>query len=201
MNRTTRWFSFLSSTVFLATIVGCGGSSLDRSKDAGSGGSGGSTQVGTGGTTSGSGGSSDARGEVSGIGGTHSDAAEATAGTAGTGDARGDAQASDHAREDARGDAGGSCTGSASATACVACCGALYPDAAGQAFFGNECLYCTATCRETTICRGVASAGLEEIDGPCLKCAQPYIVKSDCSATGGPKCEAFLECLKACPTN
>jgi hypothetical protein len=89
----------------------------------------------------------------------------------------------------------GTCVGSANAAACVACCDALYPGAFQEAFFGNECLYCTATCVNTRICTDHFS-----IDGPCLRCAQPYL-GSNCPSVSGPTCVGFVECLKKCPTN
>jgi hypothetical protein len=198
-------------------MVGCGGGTPGGSHDGGTGGGGGSgggAAVGSGGNTqggsgggggmSGSGGApGDAAagtGGNSGTGGAPIDVAAATGGSSGTGGTPSDAAGTQDGRAETA-ETAGTCTAAFNPTACVACCDALYPGAFDQAFFGNECLYCTATCRDTRICTGVAGGSAKPIDGPCLRCMQPYIESSDCRATGGPKCQGFLECLKQCPVN
>ena len=182
MNRNMKWFSLLSGMVLVATTFGCSDNSPVSGGDAGGGGTGGHAQGGTGGT--------------SGSGGTHGDAAGSTGGSHGSGGAPDAGGGMDSHAETAS-----SCTGSANATACVACCDALYPDGSKQAFFGNECLYCTATCGETRICRGVTDGATKDINGPCLKCAQQTISTSSCPFASKAKCEPYIACLKQCPTN
>ena len=183
---------------------GTGGVHADAGGTGGSGGGGGTGGVGGTGGAGGAGGTGGAHidaggtGGSSGTGGTggiHIDAG-GTGGSSGTGGAQTDAGSA----ADGRSDAAGACPASANAKACVACCDALYPGGFEDAFFGNECLYCTAACGETRICRGVAGAGAKDVDGPCLQCAQPRL-GGNCRFMSAPRCPNFIECLKRCPTN
>ncbi|HET6282789.1 MAG TPA: hypothetical protein VFH73_17630 [Polyangia bacterium] len=223
MSRTTKWLSVISGAVLLAATVGCGGTSPASSKDGGGVGTGGSAggsggtggahadagntggSTGTGGAqvdagsggSSGSGGAHDAAGTggSGGAGGVHVDAA-GTGGSGGALDARSDATAT----ADGSADAAGACPSSANAKACVACCDALHPGGFQDAFFGNECLYCTAACGSTKLCTGVTDNPTNDIDGPCLACAQPRL-GGNCRFMSAPRCPALIECLKRCPTN
>jgi hypothetical protein len=146
-----------------------GGASVGAAGEADAG-AGGAVTVGTGGAATGAGGAGTAGG---------------AAGTAATGGAAGAG--------------GGICSSTANATGCVACCAAQYPGAWQNAFFGNECLYCSASCSGSAFCTGEPP---QAIDATCTQCVQSNWEPGDhCNFGSGPACAAMVECVKRCPTN